>query len=52
MPQMAPMMWLNLFIVFLASLMCFVVMNYSIIPMNKIYQPTSSKKKSEKNWKW
>nr|YP_008758513.1 ATP synthase F0 subunit 8 [Sagmariasus verreauxi]BAO02869.1 ATP synthase F0 subunit 8 [Sagmariasus verreauxi] len=52
MPQMSPLLWLNLFIMFLVSLVCFIVMNYFICPADKIAQPSIDKKTSEKPWKW
>nr|YP_010936714.1 ATP synthase F0 subunit 8 [Tzotzilthelphusa villarosalensis]WKW91710.1 ATP synthase F0 subunit 8 [Tzotzilthelphusa villarosalensis] len=36
MPQMAPLLWLLLFIYFLMSLLIFLMMNYFIKPFNKI----------------
>nr|YP_010432673.1 ATP synthase F0 subunit 8 [Gymnopternus congruens]USW06223.1 ATP synthase F0 subunit 8 [Gymnopternus congruens] len=53
MPQMAPLSWLSLYIMFSITLMLFCVMNYYI------FMPQAPKKsKSEKmtsnslNWKW
>nr|UPX88333.1 ATP synthase F0 subunit 8 [Coenosia pumila] len=53
MPQMAPINWLSLFIIFSISFMIFNMMNYySYIPS----MPQSFKKNSKKmdsfNWKW
>nr|QNV11586.1 ATP synthase F0 subunit 8 [Limnophora tigrina] len=53
MPQMAPISWLNLFIIFTISFMIFNMMNYFIyIPM----MPKSSMKKesliNDLKWKW
>nr|QLY89970.1 ATP synthase F0 subunit 8 [Sympycnus pulicarius] len=53
MPQMAPLSWLSLYMIFSITLILFCIMNYYIFipsPLTK----TSSKKSSSNNfhWKW
>nr|AIW06293.1 ATP synthase F0 subunit 8 [Curculionidae sp. MT-2014] len=51
MPQMAPINWLSLFILFVFTLIIFIILNY----YSFLYKPTSGKKlktKSQLNWKW
>nr|YP_009685493.1 ATP synthase F0 subunit 8 [Scyllarides squammosus]QDM38500.1 ATP synthase F0 subunit 8 [Scyllarides squammosus] len=52
MPQMAPMLWLILFFVFLASLLCFLIMNYFLISQEKSYILTHQISTKENLWKW
>nr|UPX88372.1 ATP synthase F0 subunit 8 [Leptogaster cylindrica] len=52
MPQMAPISWLNLFIIFSMTMIMFSVMNYYIYT---IKHPQNSKKNFKINyfyWKW
>nr|YP_009154092.1 ATP synthase F0 subunit 8 [Gandalfus puia]AKC99393.1 ATP synthase F0 subunit 8 [Gandalfus puia] len=51
MPQMAPLLWLYLYLFFLTSLMLFLVLNYFITPFEKISMPTLMTHKSQKSWK-
>nr|YP_009407047.1 ATP synthase F0 subunit 8 [Typhlatya arfeae]ASA39596.1 ATP synthase F0 subunit 8 [Typhlatya arfeae] len=52
MPQMAPLLWFNLFTFFSITFMLFFIMNYFLAPYNKI-KPTSKTQKTKKlNWKW
>nr|YP_010043663.1 ATP synthase F0 subunit 8 [Tinda javana]QPD06984.1 ATP synthase F0 subunit 8 [Tinda javana] len=53
MPQMAPINWLMLFIIFSVTFIMFNVMNYYCF-FNKIPQSSKSEKKtsSSLNWKW
>nr|AML25953.1 ATP synthase F0 subunit 8 [Staphylinidae sp. BMNH 1274220] len=51
MPQMAPMNWLLLFIMFIAAFIMFNILNYYCF----MYTPKSSIKKKESSsisWKW
>nr|ARH54932.1 ATP synthase F0 subunit 8 [Cis micans] len=51
MPQMSPLNWLTLMIMFILSLKLFINMNY----FTTLYQPKQSMKKNfliKKNWKW
>nr|APX40333.1 ATP synthase F0 subunit 8 [Clytra quadripunctata] len=51
MPQMAPINWLSLFMMFIVSLLMFSTMNYFFI----MYSPKKSvffKKTSLNNWSW
>nr|ASS30680.1 ATP synthase F0 subunit 8 [Lomis hirta] len=52
MPQMAPLMWLNLMIMFLMSLMLFFIINYFNSTPKTIDSSTLSLQPSEKLWKW
>nr|QNE85703.1 ATP synthase F0 subunit 8 [Schoenomyza litorella] len=53
MPQMAPINWLSLFIIFSISFMIFNMMNYySYIPSMPKSLKTTSKKSISLNWKW
>nr|AGJ50515.1 ATP synthase F0 subunit 8 [Austinograea alayseae] len=51
MPQMAPLLWLYLFMFFLASLMLFLVLNYFISPFEKMSTPILMTHKMQKSWK-
>nr|QOW83851.1 ATP synthase F0 subunit 8 [Austinograea sp. PX-2020] len=51
MPQMAPLLWLYLFMFFLASLMLFLVLNYFISPFEKISTTLLTTHKPQKPWK-
>nr|AYW16661.1 ATP synthase F0 subunit 8 [Penaeus semisulcatus] len=52
MPQMAPLLWLNLFLMFSATFMVFLILNYFIKVPTKIEKSTSHLQKPEMNWKW
>nr|YP_009127944.1 ATP synthase F0 subunit 8 [Umalia orientalis]AJF14611.1 ATPase8 [Umalia orientalis] len=52
MPQMAPLLWLNLFFMFIISLILFLSFNYFIKPFNKMDFSDSYLYKPEKHWKW
>nr|QUT09648.1 ATP synthase F0 subunit 8 [Euprosopia sp. PH-2020] len=53
MPQMSPMGWLSLFIVFSATFILFSMMNYySAIPQSPKSKMTPSKNFTSMNWKW
>nr|ANF05061.1 ATP synthase F0 subunit 8 [Mierspenaeopsis hardwickii]AQZ21917.1 ATP synthase F0 subunit 8 [Solenocera alticarinata] len=52
MPQMAPLLWLNLFIMFSITFMVFLILNYFIKVPSKIHNFPTSIKKQEMNWKW
>nr|YP_009235500.1 ATP synthase F0 subunit 8 [Metapenaeopsis dalei]AMD15641.1 ATP synthase F0 subunit 8 [Metapenaeopsis dalei] len=52
MPQMAPLLWLNLFVMFSFTFILFLVLNYFIKVPSKIEKPSLFMKKSEMNWKW
>uniref|UniRef100_UPI00315D759F ATP synthase F0 subunit 8 n=1 Tax=Paraclius curvispinus TaxID=3133235 RepID=UPI00315D759F len=53
MPQMAPLSWLSLYLVFSITLILFCIMNYYIF-MPQVPSKSSSKKmvKNSLNWKW
>nr|YP_010713134.1 ATP synthase F0 subunit 8 [Cadrema minor]WDA94013.1 ATP synthase F0 subunit 8 [Cadrema minor] len=53
MPQMAPINWLFLFLLFSMIFLLFNVMNYySIIPKTPDSKKTSELKTNSLNWKW
>nr|YP_009511978.1 ATP synthase F0 subunit 8 [Aristeus virilis]AXI97906.1 ATP synthase F0 subunit 8 [Aristeus virilis] len=52
MPQMAPLLWLNLFIMFSTTFLMFLALNYFIKVPSKIETPKPSHLKTEMNWKW
>nr|APT41459.1 ATP synthase F0 subunit 8 [Micropygomyia cayennensis] len=53
MPQMAPLMWLTLFIFFLMMYLLFNIMNYfSYIIESKTLTENKSINSSSLNWKW
>nr|YP_007627034.1 ATP synthase F0 subunit 8 [Lithidiopsis carinatus]AGC22325.1 ATP synthase F0 subunit 8 [Lithidiopsis carinatus] len=53
MPQMSPLMWFTLFIVFSATLILFNQMNFFSFKPNTIKTPESQDIKSKNlNWKW
>nr|UNI92558.1 ATP synthase F0 subunit 8 [Euplax sp.] len=51
MPQMAPIMWLPMFIFFLLFLYTFIVMNFYIKPFNKIMTTKYDSNPPSKHWK-
>nr|YP_009540727.1 ATP synthase F0 subunit 8 [Pleoticus muelleri]AYQ22920.1 ATP synthase F0 subunit 8 [Pleoticus muelleri] len=52
MPQMAPLLWLNLFIMFSTTFIIFLIINYFIKVPTKIEKSTTFPTKMEMNWKW
>nr|BBM67993.1 ATP synthase F0 subunit 8 [Penaeus semisulcatus] len=52
MPQMAPLLWLNLFLMFSATFVVFIILNYFIKVPTKVEKSTSYLRKPEMNWKW
>nr|QUB01577.1 ATP synthase F0 subunit 8 [Venitus latreillei] len=51
MPQMAPILWLPMFIFFLLFLYIFIIMNYYIKPFNKIQTFSHESTPILKHWK-
>nr|YP_009142406.1 ATP synthase F0 subunit 8 [Trilophidia annulata]AKH04358.1 ATP synthase F0 subunit 8 [Trilophidia annulata]QOL00780.1 ATP synthase F0 subunit 8 [Trilophidia annulata] len=52
MPQMSPMMWFSLFIIFSITMMMFNQLNFFTYKPNKIKSISMKNKKKELNWKW
>nr|YP_009545531.1 ATP synthase F0 subunit 8 [Penaeus latisulcatus]AYO45609.1 ATP synthase F0 subunit 8 [Penaeus latisulcatus] len=52
MPQMAPLLWLNLFLMFSATFVMFIILNYFIKVPAKIEKSPSTPLKTEMTWKW
>nr|YP_009707732.1 ATP synthase F0 subunit 8 [Birgus latro]ASS30705.1 ATP synthase F0 subunit 8 [Birgus latro]QES95349.1 ATP synthase F0 subunit 8 [Birgus latro] len=52
MPQMAPILWLNLTFMFLLTFIIFIIMNYFIKIPSKISPKEETIFISEKTWKW
>nr|QAX91389.1 ATP synthase F0 subunit 8 [Parastacus brasiliensis] len=52
MPQMGPLLWLNLFFMFLLGLLFFFVINYFNTPPMKMMTSYSFLSMIEKDWKW
>nr|YP_010470979.1 ATP synthase F0 subunit 8 [Allogalathea elegans]UVF62808.1 ATP synthase F0 subunit 8 [Allogalathea elegans] len=52
MPQMAPMMWVNLMIMTLISFICFMIINYFIFLPKKKSSNLENFIPMEKTWKW
>nr|AGY61258.1 ATP synthase F0 subunit 8 [Halocaridina rubra] len=52
MPQMAPLMWLNLFAFFSASFLLFMIMNYFLKPFPKTSPEPLTPQLFKLNWKW
>nr|YP_010447337.1 ATP synthase F0 subunit 8 [Piophila casei]UFY98538.1 ATP synthase F0 subunit 8 [Piophila megastigmata]UFY98551.1 ATP synthase F0 subunit 8 [Piophila megastigmata]UTN43257.1 ATP synthase F0 subunit 8 [Piophila casei] len=53
MPQMAPIGWLSLFIIFSVTFLLFSVMNYySVIPLAPKSSSLTEKTTNSMNWKW
>nr|ASA39492.1 ATP synthase F0 subunit 8 [Typhlatya sp. JR2016] len=52
MPQMAPLLWLYLFIFFSLSLVLFFIMTYFLAPSSKAKLASPSAKAEQLNWKW
>nr|YP_009740644.1 ATP synthase F0 subunit 8 [Heteropternis respondens]QID03606.1 ATP synthase F0 subunit 8 [Heteropternis respondens] len=52
MPQMSPMMWFSLFIMFSITMIMFNQMNFFSYMPNKNKKTSYLMKKSKINWKW
>nr|NP_150620.1 ATP synthase F0 subunit 8 [Pagurus longicarpus]AAF63424.1 ATPase8 [Pagurus longicarpus] len=52
MPQMAPMMWLNLMFMFLVAFLLFFISNYYLSSPEKMEKEKMLIKSEEKSWKW
>nr|UUJ36930.1 ATP synthase F0 subunit 8 [Epeorus sp. 05 ZXM-2022a] len=52
MPQMAPLSWLLLFIIFSSTLILFSIMNYFMVVPNAPQGSSSQFKTQAFNWKW
>nr|YP_009512545.1 ATP synthase F0 subunit 8 [Sicyonia japonica]AXJ93099.1 ATP synthase F0 subunit 8 [Sicyonia parajaponica] len=52
MPQMAPLLWLNLFILFCSTFMIFLILNFFIKVPTQITKLTLPFKINHMNWKW
>nr|YP_009525768.1 ATP synthase F0 subunit 8 [Belzebub intermedius]AXS67622.1 ATP synthase F0 subunit 8 [Belzebub intermedius] len=52
MPQMAPMMWLNLFLIFSITFMIFLVVNYFTKAPKKANLSSKTLNNISLNWKW
>nr|AGC22264.1 ATP synthase F0 subunit 8 [Prionotropis hystrix] len=52
MPQMSPLMWLSLFILFSLTLILFNQMNFFSFKTNPIMMFKSTEKGKNMNWKW
>nr|UJG45517.1 ATP synthase F0 subunit 8 [Nemopoda nitidula] len=53
MPQMAPISWLSLFIMFSVTFLLFNIMNYySFLPTSPKFNESSKISTSPLNWKW
>nr|ASR18881.1 ATP synthase F0 subunit 8 [Metapenaeus dobsoni] len=52
MPQMAPLLWLNLYLVFSLTFILFLVINYFVKVPSKVEKFSDPIKKQEMAWKW
>nr|YP_009865011.1 ATP synthase F0 subunit 8 [Linuparus trigonus]QKE42649.1 ATP synthase F0 subunit 8 [Linuparus trigonus] len=52
MPQMSPLFWLGLFILFISSLAYFCIVSYFIPVVQKTNQHLMNNLVSQKSWKW
>nr|YP_009255524.1 ATP synthase F0 subunit 8 [Grimothea gregaria]AND82238.1 ATP synthase F0 subunit 8 [Grimothea gregaria] len=52
MPQMAPLMWLNLMVMFLLSFAIFMIINYFMTTPKKISSEAKLISHPNKIWKW
>nr|YP_009926424.1 ATP synthase F0 subunit 8 [Metacarcinus magister]QNH68767.1 ATP synthase F0 subunit 8 [Metacarcinus magister] len=52
MPQMAPLMWLYLYLFFLLSFMIFIILNFFIKPYSPITTVLEHPSINQKSWKW
>nr|UXX49955.1 ATP synthase F0 subunit 8 [Chrysotus sp.] len=53
MPQMAPLSWLSLYIIFTITFIVFCILNYYVnIPMSPSHSTKMMKSTNTLNWKW
>nr|YP_009915381.1 ATP synthase F0 subunit 8 [Palaemon adspersus]QLM01570.1 ATP synthase F0 subunit 8 [Palaemon adspersus] len=52
MPQMAPLLWLNLYIFFTIMFAIIVIMNFYMKPPIKVNVPTKLSSLNPQTWKW
>nr|YP_007025635.1 ATP synthase F0 subunit 8 [Austinogebia edulis]AEW68274.1 ATP synthase F0 subunit 8 [Austinogebia edulis] len=52
MPQMEPLLWFNLFFMFLISFIIYFIMNYYIMSLPKISSTAPKFSSQSKNWMW
>nr|WEW73455.1 ATP synthase F0 subunit 8 [Macrobrachium sp.] len=52
MPQMAPLLWLNLYVFFTVMLALIIILSYFIKTPIKVDTPSSAIKPEQANWKW
>nr|YP_010567886.1 ATP synthase F0 subunit 8 [Faxonius virilis]UZC55649.1 ATP synthase subunit 8 [Faxonius virilis] len=52
MPQMSPLFWVNLYVMFLLSLILMLAVQYFLVIYCKSGSVSDSEIKSEKLWKW
>nr|QXU57654.1 ATP synthase F0 subunit 8 [Cherax parvus] len=52
MPQMSPLLWLNLFLLFILGYILFLTLNYFSKPPIKTTTLTTQSPPIEKSWKW
>nr|CDN85560.1 ATP synthase F0 subunit 8 [Geocharax gracilis] len=52
MPQMSPLLWLNLFFFFLMGALLFLIINYFSVQMEKKVKLISNLKANQKTWSW
>nr|QCX31794.1 ATP synthase F0 subunit 8 [Upogebia affinis] len=52
MPQMEPLLWLNLFIMFLISFSVYFIVNYYMMSLPKISSTAPKFLLKSKNWTW
>nr|YP_009262395.1 ATP synthase F0 subunit 8 [Gramastacus insolitus]ANI86971.1 ATP synthase F0 subunit 8 [Gramastacus insolitus] len=52
MPQMSPLLWLNLYIFFLLSFLLFLIFNYFLTQTDKKQKLLSNFSTNQKPWKW
>nr|YP_009671895.1 ATP synthase F0 subunit 8 [Laomedia healyi]QCX31755.1 ATP synthase F0 subunit 8 [Laomedia healyi] len=52
MPQMGPLLWLNLFFMFLLAFGLFIILTFYLKAPIKIEKPQFDYSIGQKNWKW
>nr|YP_010384351.1 ATP synthase F0 subunit 8 [Alima pacifica]UGW52246.1 ATP synthase F0 subunit 8 [Alima pacifica] len=52
MPQMSPLLWLNLYVFFFSIFLLFIIMSYFTFSPTMQQQETVSYGKQQMNWKW
>nr|ASS30667.1 ATP synthase F0 subunit 8 [Gastroptychus rogeri] len=52
MPQMAPLLWFNLMLLFTFCFFFYIIMNYFMLKHSQIKNQKMSPMNSEKNWQW